>query len=685
MNYNKMTKAELLKTITSLQSSGGIARRPDASGWQRRARELQARQQAEEALRASEERFRAIYEFSPIGIVNIDARGKFIRANSAYQKIFGYTEEELRSLSFADITHPDDHEASSQTFKELIEGRRDVDRLEKRCIRKNGQIVWIRLTRYPIRDTAGNFLHTVSMVEDISKRKQAEEALRQSEAWFKEIFDGSRDAIFLVERNARFMAVNKAASELTGYTQDELLAMAILDLHDEEDLHAFRNHFGAIMSGVEATTEALIRRKDGNKIPVEFSNRQFVFRGQPIMHTTARDISERKRMENALQHAQKLESLGILAGGIAHDFNNLLVGILGNAGLTRMELPPDSPARASIQEIETAAQRAAELTNQMLAYSGKGKFVVEALHLSKLTLEMLHLLGTAISKKVRLAYDFQEDPPAIEGDATQLRQVIMNLITNASEAIGDREGVITLSTGTLQAARADFAGSYLGEDLPEGRYVYLEVADDGCGMDAETKSKIFDPFFTTKFTGRGLGLAAVLGIVRSHHGAIKVESEPERGTKFRVFFPASAKQAESPKPARADKLSAAEQWRGSGAILVVDDEKAVQQVTKKVLEHFGFTALTASDGREGVEILRRHGDKIKAVLLDLTMPRLGGEEAFREMRKVRRDVRIILSSGYSEQEVINHFKATGLAGFIQKPYQPLTLIEKLREVLEAPS
>jgi PAS domain S-box-containing protein len=671
MNYSKMTKAELIKTITG-----------------KRTGQFVERQQAEEALAASEERFRAIYEFSPIGIVNIDSRGKFIRANSAYQKIFGYSEDELRSLSFADITHPDDIEASSQTFKELIEGRRDVDQLEKRCIRKDGQIVWIRLTRYPIRDVAGNFLHTVSMVEDISERKQAEEALKQSEAWFKEIFDGSRDAIFLVEANARLMAVNKAACDLAGYTRDELLGMRIPDLHDEEDLQAFRNSFDSIMSGVDMTSEAFIRRKDGSKIPVEFSNRRIIFRGRPIMHTTARDVSERKRaeeerrqLEGQMQHAQKLESLGILAGGIAHDFNNLLVGILGNASFALTELPHGSPARQSLCEVEIAARRAAELTNQMLAYSGKGRFVVERLDLSSLVEEMAHLLHSVISKKAVLKFEFEDDLPAVEGDPTQIRQVVMNLITNAAEAIGNHHGVIAVRTTTVQADRDLLPEFYLGDGLAAESCACLEVSDNGCGMDAETKSKIFDPFFTTKFTGRGLGLAAVLGIVRGHRGVINVDSEPGRGTTFRVLFPAASGSAQLIEPSDGEQ-PASSGWRGRGGILVVDDEKAVQKVTKKILERSGFTVLTADDGRHGLEIFRQHAGEIKAVLLDLTMPHMDGEEAFREMRRLSADVRVILSSGYTEQEAIDQFKGMGLAGFIQKPYSPEALIGKFREILE---
>lgn len=386
---------------------------------------------------------------------------------------------------------------------------------------------------------------------------------------------------------------------------------------------------------------------------------------------------ERRRLDLQVQQTQKLESLGVLAGGIAHDFNNLLVAILGNAGLALMELPPESPAWQTVLAIETAAQRAAELTRQMLAYSGKGKFVIEQLNLSRVVEEMAHLLEISVSKRAVLKYRFAPDLPAIEGDATQLRQVIMNLITNASDAIGDRSGVISVSTGLIDADAAYLKTAYMDDDLPEGQYVYLEVADTGIGMDAETAARIFDPFFTTKFTGRGLGLAAVLGIVRSHRGAIKLSTVPGRGTTFTILFPAAGPPA-PPGPAPAPETASAPLPRA--VILVVDDDETVRAVTRRMLELSGFTVLLAADGAEAVALYRERPG-IDLVLLDLTMPAMDGEETFRELRRLDPGVRVILTSGYSEQDAADRFAGTGLAGFIQKPYRPQDLIEKVRVAL----
>jgi signal transduction histidine kinase/CheY-like chemotaxis protein len=388
---------------------------------------------------------------------------------------------------------------------------------------------------------------------------------------------------------------------------------------------------------------------------------------------------ERRKLEAQFQHAQKLESLGILAGGIAHDFNNLLTSILGFTELAKLELPPDSAAQSHLDDAVKSAQRAAELTHQMLAYSGKGRFVIQSLSLSAVVEDMARLLEVSISKKCVLQYHFTPNLPALEADTAQLRQVIMNLIINASEASGDRGGVIAISTGVMHCDRVYLSETKLDDNLPEGLYVYLEVADTGCGMSKETLAKIFDPFFTTKFTGRGLGLAAVLGIVRGHHGAIKVCSELGKGTSFKVLLPATTDPAQLD-PARSDEVSA---WRGSGLVLIVDDEEPVRRLTRRMMEMMGFTVLTAADGREGVELFRKESERIRLVLLDMTMPYLDGEQAFDEMRRIRTGVPTVLCSGFNEQTATNRFADKGLAAFIQKPYQYQQLMAVVRKALMA--
>jgi PAS domain S-box-containing protein len=387
------------------------------------------------------------------------------------------------------------------------------------------------------------------------------------------------------------------------------------------------------------------------------------------------------------RHVQKLESIGVLAGGIAHDFNNLLHVVLGNADIALSRLPPRSPARDPLEEVIRATLRAADLTRQMLAYSGKGAFVVRHLDLSQEVRELATLLRTAISKQASLVWDLVPNLPAINADATQIRQIVMNLITNASDALDDAGGTITLRTGVLDPEAVNDAG--LGAALEgnedssrgEGPFVYLEVSDTGAGMTSDTLARIFDPFFSTKFSGRGLGLAAVMGIVRSHQGLIRIRTAPGEGTTFRVLFPAVAgavREPEKPSAARSD-------WRGSGTVLVVEDEEGVREVAERILQDFGFETLLAVDGRDALEQFERAKRKVTAVLLDLSMPRMGGQETFRRLRHLRPDLPVIIMSGYTEESVAAQFSESGahLTAFLQKPFLAEDLVSVLRRVIKS--
>ena len=328
------------------------------------------------------------------------------------------------------------------------------------------------------------------------------------------------------------------------------------------------------------------------------------------------DVTERRALERQMHRAQKLESLGVLSSGIEHDYNNLLTAVMGNLSLALLEIPPGSPAREQLLDAEEATERAAELAQQMLAYSGKGRFVITRVKLQHVVEEMAQMLQVSISKKATLRFDFAPDAPTIEADATQLRQIVLNLLINASDAIGDEGGEIRISTGALECSRAYLATTWLQDPLPEGRYAYLEVADTGCGIPEDQLARIFDPFFTTKFTGRGLGLSAVQGIVRGHkRGALKVSSEPGKGTSFRVLFPVVS---EAVQPAVEHEAGAAK-WRGEGGVLLVDDEEGIRNIGARLLERLGFQVWTAAEGQQALEIFERDGAAISLVVLDLTM------------------------------------------------------------------
>ena len=386
------------------------------------------------------------------------------------------------------------------------------------------------------------------------------------------------------------------------------------------------------------------------------------------------------------RHVQKLESIGVLAGGIAHDFNNLLHVVLGNADIALSRLPVRSPARGPLEEVIRATLRAADLTRQMLAYSGKGAFVVRHLDLSSEVREMATLLRTAITKQASLVWELADNLPAVNADATQIRQIVMNLITNASEALQDTHGAITLRTGVVQPEQLkdpDF-GDAVSDREPAGEapgpYVYLEVADTGSGMTPDTLRRMFDPFFSTKFSGRGLGLAAVMGIVQSHQGLIRIRTEPGKGTSFRVLFPpvpGSVGSAESSPAIRSD-------YSGTGTVLVVEDEEGVREVADRILQDLGFETVVVADGKEALEIMKRVGDKVTLVLLDLSMPRMGGQETLRHLRETRPHLPVIMMSGYTEEAVASQFSdnGPGVTAFLQKPFQAEDLMDVLRRTLE---
>ena len=387
---------------------------------------------------------------------------------------------------------------------------------------------------------------------------------------------------------------------------------------------------------------------------------------------------ERRTLERQMLHVQKLESLGVLAGGIAHDFNNLLVSVLGNAGLAIAEIDPASPARGRLTDIELAAQRAAELTRQMLAYAGRGRFVVQRLNLSEIVGELVTLLRTVVPRTAEIDVRLADDLPGVEADASQLRQVVMNLVTNAADALAGVAGRIEITTGRMFATRDYLAQACVGEDVAPGEFVFAQIADTGCGMDQATLARIFDPFFTTKVTGRGLGLAAVLGIVRSHHGAVTVDSTPGFGTCFRLLLPAAAA---SPSHRQVPGVIAKTALSGA-TILVVDDDDGVRTVATLSLERSGFRVVGACDGEEGVAALRERRGEFDAVLLDMTMPRLSGADTCHVIRQMHPDLPVVLMSGYTEPDAVARFGPHEVAGFLQKPFSPATLVQMIQDAVQ---
>jgi signal transduction histidine kinase/CheY-like chemotaxis protein len=396
------------------------------------------------------------------------------------------------------------------------------------------------------------------------------------------------------------------------------------------------------------------------------------------------ELAERKRaeaeqiaLERKLLEARQAESLGVLADGIAHDFNNLLQVIIGNVELANSEASNPHRARTSLNRITEAAQRAADLTRQLLAYAGKGRYMVERVDLELAMADALSQLRLVLPASIELRYNAATNLPTVQADVTQLRQAVMNLVFNSAEALGSSAGTITIEIGCEHIDPAQASAAKASADLATGDYVFIEVADSGSGMDPATQARMFEPFFTTKFTGRGLGLAAVQGIIRSHQGAIQVWSAPQQGTRVRFWLPCSSDIC-----AQSD-LSAGTVARvpASNLILVIDDEEGVRNVAARLLKRAGWTVLTAADGRSGIDVFQANGDAIGCVLLDLTMPHMSGEQVFHELRQISPDVPIILCSGYSEENATSRFIGHALAGFLHKPFTPDELHKKVQRVL----
>ena len=535
-------------------------------------------------------------------------------------------------------------------------------------------------------------VHAKSQLQgEIADRKKAEASLKSSVALLKETervahvgtwrLDIRPNRLEWSDEIFRIFEINPQGF---GASYDAFLNT----IHPDDRDKVNAAYTGSLESKTPYMIEHRLKMKDGRlKYVLEQCETTFDDKGAPLVSTgTVLDITqlraaelEQKELEKKMRQSQKLESLGVLAGGIAHDFNNLLTSIIGNADIALADMPAYSPEADTVRQIKETAKRAASLTRQMLAYSGRGRYIVESVDISRLVSEISGLIAISISKKANMHYDLAPNLPHVNADMAQLQQVIMNLIINASEALAGETGDISVKTGLVTCESEYLQSLIIENELPPGDYVFIEVSDTGAGIEKDTLAKIFDPFFTTKFTGRGLGLSAVQGIVRGHKGAIKIYSEPGKGTTFKVLLPASEKIAAAPAP---KETAPDETWRGSGTILLIDDEEGVRKVGRQLLEKCGFSVITANDGLDGVEKFRVNAETITCVLCDVTMPRMDGYECFHRMRQIKPGALVILMSGYSEQDAMQRYEGGEAPGFVGKPFQLKELRESVRKAIE---
>ncbi|HTM88643.1 MAG TPA: response regulator [Terriglobales bacterium] len=505
--------------------------------------------------------------------------------------------------------------------------------------------------------------------------KTSRAALEEYSEQTRNILESISDGFAAFDRQWRCTYVNDKATELSRISRYEILGRNVWDLFPGS---ASTSLYAELHRAME---EGVFVHFEERYVPFDLWFEIDAYPTKDGLAIFGRDVTERRRFNDRLQQTQKLESLGVLAGGIAHDFNNLLTGIMGNASIVLDDLPPETPVRENLEAVMKASERAAALTRQLLAYAGKGRFVIEPLNLSELAGEITSLLQTSIPRTVELRLQLQDDLPSIEGDAAQIQQLVMNLVINAAEAVEEGQTeTVWIITRLEQISQAYINQMIAPNGTVPGTYVTLEVRDAGCGMDAATLQRIFDPFFTTKFTGRGLGLAAVMGMVRGHKGALHVESTPGKGSSFKVLFPVIGGPASSIAPSTPEMSLA-----GDESILVVDDEDTVRQTAKSALESYGYKVVVAANGKEGVRLFEELAGEIDAVVLDMTMPVMSGEEALARLKSIRPDIPVVLSSGYEEADATRRFTGKGLAGFIQKPYAAAGLAEKIKIALESPT
>ncbi|HNT34954.1 MAG TPA: ATP-binding protein [bacterium] len=517
----------------------------------------------------------------------------------------------------------------------------------------------------------------------IISNRLVHEELRRSEIHLREILENAGDAILVYDASGELIDANSAVERITGiapqkYIQQEVKWESGVHPDDAEQYTVLLS--SSLATGKPELFEYRYLDPQGGIHYLEQKNSRFLDSSNQVERivVTIRDTTERRQLQEQLIKAQKMESLGVLAGGVAHDFSNLLTSIVGNSSLMLSEMPSESPLQEGLKQIAKAAEIASGLCRQMLAYSGKGRFVVLPINLTDVVNEMKDLLDVTVSKTVEIRYELDTSLPCVEADAAQMYQVISNLVTNASESIGNRKGTVTIKTASRECTREFFADCYLNLVLQEGSYVMLEVSDTGCGMTPETMQKMFDPFFTTKFTGRGLGLSAVLGIVRGHSGTIQVNSEPGQGTTFRLLLPATDRCPSNHQPAHVESKTF---LRGL-TILVVDDDPAVLDLIELILDGEGSKVLKATDGLEALDVYQAHAKEIALVILDMTMPNLSGEDTLFRLRAIDPDVRVLLSSGYSETPEKFRFEEWGAKGFIHKPYPVADLIKAIERSLD---
>ncbi len=649
--------------------------------------ELQAR------LARNERRYRTVVEAAPLGITTVDmATLCFLDPNPAMCEMLGYSAEELRERTVASLTHPEDHGSDEAAIAQRQAGNLGTVVSEKRLMHRSGRPVPVRIFTVPLDVEEGEFRTILGIVMDLTASTRAHAERAEAYQRLDLIARSSRIGMWDWSIPTGALEVDEIWADQLGYRLDELSPVAIdtfFETLHPDDLGVSQRELEKHLHGESEFYECRLRflHKQGHWVWI-------LARGKVVewaadgsasrMLGTHYDISEimeaeqrRLDLETQMLQTQKLESLGVLAGGIAHDFNNILMVIQGHVELALLESPGNGELSDSMGQIKTATDQAADLCAQMLAYSGRGSFLIGSVRIDDLVREAIPLLQSSVTRRVQLSPQCENEVQPFRGDPTQIRQVLMNLVINAAEAMEPSGGVVEILMGTrtypVVPVRCE------GDSLPPGTYTCLQVKDTGCGMDDEGRRRIFEPFYTTKFTGRGLGMSAVQGIVRAHGGGLQLESAPGQGSTFTLLFPVSESDLDGTGDSGSQRSS---DFTGTGVVLAVDDEPVVLRLAHNMLERIGFEVLDAEGGQAAVELYAQHRDKIRGVFLDLTMPGMDGEETLKKLRAIDPEARVLICSGFSEKEIERRFFGKGLGGFLHKPYTMGDLRRALSKLFE---
>ena len=638
--------------------------------------------EAEEALRKSEARYRFLTENVADVIWQMSPDLSFTYMSPSVTKQLGYDVDEVIGKNILDLLAPESREMASSVFGQRMKWLKENSFLnghtyELQFVRKDGVILWIEVTSNPAFNEEGNLVGFQGVARDISDRKRAEELLRESESLFRSYVESAPLGIWETDGIGRIVSANRATSEITGYSHEQLLGMNMFDFCLSEELPQIYEQFKRLIRTESESAEVRVKRADGAIIwesvnAVKLSEDRYLFFIQDI--TEKKHVQEEIiEMERRLFQAQKLESLGVLSGGIAHDFNNLLAVIIGNLELAADKIDPASGAILNIDKAMNAAERSALLTRQMLSYSGKSVQDITEINLTDVIRRQEEMLRAAVVKTANLEFALDDEIPNMRGDFGEIQQVALNLVTNASESLESGYGTVRVSTGVRYCDHVMLSRSLFPEKPQPQNMVFLEVYDDGVGMENGAVDRLFDPFYTTKFLGRGLGMSVVHGVVKGHRGAITVDTDPGTGTTVRVYFPVSesvdVRESASATLEMSPGLELEPKPGGlSGTALVVDDEPLVSDFLVSALEKFGLGTIKAFNGKQAVQLFKQASDSINLVLLDLSMPEMDGVATFDELKKIKPDVRIILCSGYSEEEMLGRFDTDKRPdAFLKKP------------------